>query len=309
MIGIRFAAPEEQWHTYKAPLHVALSDAGLTFHLSPDLPAQDTDYIVYAPNDHMSDFSLFPKLKLVLSLWAGVERIVTNPTLTVPLTRMADDGLRQGMTEWVLGHVLRHHLGLDAHAHNPKRQWDNVAPPLAQDRIVAMLGLGNLGQAAARALRQVGFQVRGWSRRPSEIAGIDCFAGRDGLTQALSGAHFVVTLLPQTPETENILNAESLSCLSRGAYVLNPGRGTLIDDDALLEAVSSGHIGHATLDVFRTEPLPQDHPFWACDRITVTPHIAAETRPSSASALIADNIRRKESGEPLLHLVDRSSGY
>lgn len=133
--------------------------------------------------------------------------------------------------------------------------------------------------------------------------------GHEGLRAALSGADIVVTLLPRTPETENILNAETLGWLAKGAVVLNPGRGPLIDDTALLAALDSGQVGHATLDVFRVEPLPGDHPFWAHPRVTVTPHIAADTRPETAARVLAENVRRGEAGLPFLHLVDRLRGY
>ena len=129
------------------------------------------------------------------------------------------------------------------------------------------------------------------------------------MQQALSNAAIVVTLLPRTPETENLLNARSLSYLPRGAFILNPGRGPLIDDQALLAALDSGQVANATLDVFRTEPLPQDHPFWTHPQITVTPHIAADTRPHSAARVLVENICRSEAGAPLLHLVDRALGY
>jgi glyoxylate/hydroxypyruvate reductase A len=129
------------------------------------------------------------------------------------------------------------------------------------------------------------------------------------LTVALRRAEVVVLLLPQTPETENLMNAERLALPARGFVLLNPGRGTLIDDAALLAALDSGQVGHATLDVFRQEPLPQDHPFWAHPHVTVSPHIAAATPPESASYIIAENVRRGEAGEPLLYLVDRGAGY
>jgi len=119
----------------------------------------------------------------------------------------------------------------------------------------------------------------------------------------------VILLLPDTPATNNILNADTLAMLPKGARIINPGRGPLIDDAALLEALDSGQVGHATLDVFRVEPLPADDPYWAHPNVTVTPHIAAETRASTASQVIAENIRRGEAGEPFLHLVDRSLGY
>jgi glyoxylate/hydroxypyruvate reductase A len=172
-----------------------------------------------------------------------------------------------------------------------------------------MLGLGELGTACARALAALNFPVTGWSRRARDIPGLRCLSGEDGLRQALEGAQIVVTLLPKTPGTENLLDAWHLAWLPRGAVIVNPGRGALIDDAALLAALDAGHIGHATLDVFRVEPLPPDHPYWHHPRVTVTPHIAAETRPDSASRVIAENIRRGEAGEPLLHRVDRAAGY
>jgi glyoxylate/hydroxypyruvate reductase A len=172
-----------------------------------------------------------------------------------------------------------------------------------------MLGLGALGLAAARALQALNFPVTGWSRAPKVIEGLTCLSGEAGLQQALSNAAIVVTLLPRTPQTENLLNARTLAYLPKGAFILNPGRGPLIDDQALLAALDSGQVAHATLDVFRTEPLPQDHPFWTHPQITVTPHIAADTRPHSAARVLVENIRRSEAGAPLLHLVDRTLGY
>jgi glyoxylate/hydroxypyruvate reductase A len=148
----------------------------------------------------------------------------------------------------------------------------------------------------------------GWSRTEKAIPGIPSLHGEAGLQAALRQADIVVTLLPKTPETENLLNATRLSWLKPGAVILNPGRGALIDDTALLAALDAG-LGHATLDVFRTEPLPADHPFWTHPRITVTPHIAADTRPKGAVRVLVENIRRGEAGEPLIHLVDRRLGY
>ncbi|MFN6979468.1 MAG: NAD(P)-dependent oxidoreductase, partial [Gemmobacter sp.] len=180
---------------------------------------------------------------------------------------------------------------------------------LAAERPVTILGFGALGQASGRALAGLGFPVTGWSRGPREVAGMRCLHGPAGLDAALAGAQVVVTLLPRTPETECILDARTLALTARGAFVINPGRGTLIDDAALLAALDAGQIAHATLDVFREEPLPPGHPFWAHPRVTVTPHIAATTRPVTAARVVAENIRRGEAGEPLLHLVDRARGY
>ena len=306
---ILFAAPA-LWPAYAKILPQALAEVRLSAQIVTEAadPAL-VDYIIYAPSAPLQDFTPFTRCKAVLSLWAGVERIVGNTTLTQPLARMVDPYLTEGMVEWVVGHALRHHLGMDRHIVNPAHVWDPTCPPLARQRPVAMLGLGALGLAAARALQALNFPVTGWSRAPKVIEGLTCLSGEAGLKQALSNATIVVTLLPRTPQTENLLNARTLAYLPKGAFILNPGRGPLIDDQALLAALDSGQVAHATLDVFRTEPLPQDHPFWAHKQITVTPHIAADTRPHSAARVLVENIRRSEAGAPLLHLVDRTLGY
>ncbi len=310
MITIYFAAGQARWPSYEGPLHTALAEAGIAATLSPECPdPAQVDYIIFAPGGEIDDFAPFTRCKAVLNLWAGVEKIVGNPTLTQPLCRMVDPALTAGMVEWVLGHALRHHLGMDRHIVNPTHIWDPTCPPIASERPVAVLGLGALGQACAAALQQVGFPIRGWSRTQKHIPSLATFHGADGLKAALSGAEIVVLLLPKTAATENILNHETLALLAPGAAILNPGRGQLIDDAALLAALTQGSLGHATLDVFREEPLPATHPFWSHPRVTVTPHIAAETRPNSASRVVVDNIRRGEAGLPFLHLVDRTRGY
>lgn len=308
-VNILFSARPALWPIYQPLLSTYLGELGIDFDLRTEFPPEEVDYVVYAPNGGLSDFTPYTRLKAVLSLWAGVESIADNTTLTVPLARMVDHGLTQGMTEWVVGHVLRYHLGMDSHIHGLKGEWRQDVPPLAGQRQVTILGLGALGEAAARALTELGFQVTGWSRSRKELLGIACLHGPDGLQQALSGAEILVLLLPSTAATENTLNAKTLAQLPRGARIINPGRGPLIDDDALLAALDSGQVGHATLDVFRVEPLPEDHPYWAHPNVTVTPHIASETRPVTAARVICENIRRGEQGEPFLHLVDREQGY
>lgn len=308
-LTIFFAAPAV-WHEFAEVLPEALAEQGIEARIVTDAPdPAAVDYIIYAPSAPLQDFTPFTRCKAVLSLWAGVERIVGNPTLTQPLCRMVDSGLTEGMVEWVAGHCLRHHLGMDAHIRNPDHIWNPVCPPLARERQIAMLGLGALGIAAARALLGLNFKVAGWSRSPKAVDGMACHWGEEGLQQALAGADIVVTLLPKTAETENLLNAQRLAYMKRGAVILNPGRGALIDDAALLAALDSGQVGHATLDVFRIEPLPADHPFWSHPRVTVTPHIAADTRATGAARVLAENVVRGEQGRPLLHLVDRKRGY
>lgn len=309
MINILFAARTDRWDTYEAPLRDAFATLGLDVNLQTDMPPAEVDYIIYAPNSTLQDFTAYTRCKAVLNLWAGVEAIVGNTTLTQPLARMVDHGLTRAMVEWVTGHVLRHHLKMDQHILGQDGEWREDMPPLAQDRRVTILGFGALGLACAKALTGLGFPVTGWSRSPKDAEGMRTLHGGDGLKEALSEADILVLLLPDTPATENIIDADALAMMPQGACIINPGRGPLIDDEALLKALDRGHIAHATLDVFRIEPLPQEHPFWAHANVTVTPHIAASTRPQTASQVIAENVRRGESGAPLLHLVDRTAGY
>jgi glyoxylate/hydroxypyruvate reductase A len=304
MTTILFAVPS-LWAEYESELPKALAEAGIAAQVVTEAVPETVDYIIFAPSSPLQDFTPFTRTRAVLSLWAGVERIVGNATLTQPLCRMVDPAMSEGMTEWVVGHALRHHLGMDRHIVNPGHVWDPTCPPLARERPVTVLGTGELGTAAAAALRALNFPVTSWGR----TAKPGCLHGEDGLRQALSTTAILVTLLPKTPETENLLNAERLAWLPQGAVILNPGRGALIDDEALLAALDAGHIGHATLDVFRVEPLPQDHPYWTHPRVTVTPHVAADTRTASAARVLAENIRRGEAGEPFLHRVDRTRGY
>ena len=310
MINILFAAVAERWDQYQELLKKELDLLGLEHKLSEKLPPSEVDYIIYAPNSSIKDFSVFIKLKAVLNLWAGVEDVVKNETLKVPLSRMVDKGLTQGMKEWVLGHVMRYHLGIDLHIFGQDGQWrDWSAPPLASQRKVTILGLGALGAECANALAKVGFNVRGWSLTEKSISNVICHHGFKGLQKSLFGSEIIILLLPSTAATENIINTKTISYLSKNAVIINPGRGTLIDESALLKSLDDGKLAHATLDVFRQEPLPADHLFWQHPKITVTPHIASETRPKTASQVIATNIDRFEKGKPLLYRVNFEAGY
>ncbi|MEM9974883.1 MAG: glyoxylate/hydroxypyruvate reductase A [Pseudomonadota bacterium] len=309
MIRVLFAANDIRWDEYREVLPAAIAAAGLQADLARNHAPENVDYIVYAPNSPLQDFTPYTRAKAVLNLWAGVEDVVGNQTLTIPLCRMVDAGLTEGMVEWVTGHVLRHHLGMDAHLFGQDGVWRAGAPRLARDCHVAILGLGVLGRACAEALAVLNFRVSGWSHSPKAIPGVATHNGAGALLQVLAAAEILVLLLPLTPATESLLNAETLAHLPRGAVILNPGRGGLIDDAALLAALDTGQVAHATLDAFRVEPLPAGDPYWAHPHVTVTPHIASATRPGTASRAIAENIRRGEAGEPFLHVVDRARAY
>ena len=308
-IGVLFADEPAMWEFYRASLQAAFLEAGLSVELATEFAAEDVDYIVLAPAGLITDFSGFTRLRAVLSLWAGVESIVGNATLTAPITRMVENDMTDSMVEWVTGHVLRHHLGIDANIAAQDGSWNQTVPPLAQGRNVGLLGLGALGKACAQTLAALNFQVSGWSRSAKQIDKVACYWGNEGLKQVLQISEILVLLLPNTRFTDDIMNADRLALMPKGAIIMNPGRGSLIDDDALLQALDSGQIAHATLDVFRTEPLPPAHPFWAHPGVTVTPHIAAQTRAETSARVIAENIRRNEAGEPMKFLVDRAAGY
>ena len=308
-LKILFSASKKNWSDYKASLEEAFASVSLDYDLRTSFEPSEVDYIIYAPSSSLQDFSPYTSLKAVLNLWAGVEGVAFNKTLKVPLARMVDSGLTSGMVEWVTGHTLRHHLGIDKHIHGQDGVWRSYVPPLAKDRVVTILGLGTLGTACGTALRSLGFNVRGWSRRKKSIDGISCFYGNDQIDLSLTDADIVILLLPDTPPTQNILNHHTLNLTKRGAVILNPGRGPLIDDDALIAALDSGQLEHATLDVFRIEPLPENHRYWSHKKVTVVPHKASETRPKTSSQVIAMNIKRAENGKELLHLVDKETGY
>lgn len=308
---VLFAAEADGWETYQPSLEAAFADVGLTVDLANHFqdPAS-VDYIIFSPNGPISDFTPYTGAKLAQNLWAGVETIVGNATLKMPLARMVDIGMIEGMVEYVTGHALRYHLNTDLCAQAKPGDWrTELSPPLARDRTVGVMGLGALGLAVARTLAGLNFNVLGWSRSQKSIPGITCLSGEAGKQEILRRAEILVLLVPYTPETENLLNAKTIAWMPEGAALINPGRGPLIDDAALLAALDSGALSGATLDVFRTEPLPAEDPYWTHPNVLVTPHIASETRPRTASQVVAENIRRGEAGEPFLHLVDRSAGY
>jgi len=198
---------------------------------------------------------------------------------------------------------------MDQHIHNTDAWQPETSPPLARSRNIGFLGLGALGLACAEAAQRLNFNVEGWSRNAKTLDNLTTHHGNDGLKTLLNRSEILVLLLPLTDETRDLMNAETLNMLPKGACIINPGRGPLIVDEDLVDALNKGHLAHATLDVFRKEPLTQDHPFWTHPKVTITPHIAAETRPETAAHVIAENIQRSQAGRPLLNLVDRSAGY
>ena len=253
-----------------------------------------------------------PNLKLILSLGAGVDHLLGDPRLPLhlPILRLVDPHMTDAMSEYVTLQVLRlHRRDLDYRSQQQARVWRELDQRNAAERRVGILGLGELGQDAAKKLKALGFDVAGWSRSEKAVEGVRSYAGAAGLAPLLGRSEIIVCLLPLTAETEGILNKRTLALLPKGAALVNAARGAQLVEEDLLAALASGQISAAVLDVFREEPLPVDHPFWHHPRVVVTPHIAAFTNPATASPIILDNIRRFEEGRPLLNRVDPARGY
>jgi glyoxylate/hydroxypyruvate reductase len=253
-----------------------------------------------------------PKLKLILSLGAGVDHILGDPQLPegVPIVRLVDPYLSDAMAEYVALQVLRlHRHDLDYQEQQRAGIWRELPQKNAGERPVGILGFGEIGQHAARKLAALGFPVSGWTRSERKIAGFATYAGASGLDQMLAATEILVCLLPATPQTEGILCARTFAALPRRAGLVNAGRGSHLVEEDLIPALDSGQLYAAALDVFCEEPLPPDHPFWRHPRILVTPHIAGTTNPATAAPIILDNIRRFEESQPLCNRVDPSQGY
>jgi glyoxylate/hydroxypyruvate reductase A len=228
----------------------------------------------------------------------------------VRVARLVDSGLTGMMTEYALFAALRYARNIDVHERAQRAAtWDYVMPVGVGAFPVGVMGLGVIGGATALRLAANGFPVRGWARSPKTLDGIRCFSGAAELPEFLAGTRALINLLPLTAQTEHILDAKLFAMLPKGAFVINIGRGAHLVDADLLAALDSGHLAGATLDVFKPEPLPSDHPFWKHPRILMTPHVAGSGDPDSAARLVAENIRRARRGEPLLNEVDRARGY
>lgn len=256
-------------------------------------------------------------LKVIFSLGAGVDAILKDPTLPqdVPIVRVNDPDLTMRMSEYILLHVLMHHRQQRRLDDNQRgKVWDSFPTHAASALRVGIMGLGVLGQDAARKLAMVGFKVAGWSRTPKHIDGIQCFSGAGGLDTFLARSDVLVSLLPATAETDGILNRALIRKLARsgpfGAPILiNAGRGRQQVEEDILAALEAGELHAATLDVFRTEPLPAASPLWTHPRVTLTPHIAADSDPAVICEYVARQIAEFEATGQLNNLVDLKRGY
>ena len=295
----------ESWH---AALAAALPEARIM--VWPDVPA-DPDYVlVWRPPSEL--FTTVKPPKAIFNLGAGVDALLAVPTLPpdVPVIRLTDAGMAEQMAEYVTFAVLRAYREMDAYAAQQREHQWQARPRLAKSGFgVGLMGLGVLGQAIAAALVPFGFPLAGWSRARKSVAGVTSFAGTKELSSFLATARVLVCTLPATPETAGILDARTLAQLPAGAHVVNIARGELVVDTDLIALLDAGHIAHATLDVFREEPLSAYHPFWHHPRVSVTPHVSAATLIPDSVAQVAAGIRCLEQGLPVKGQVNRNCGY
>jgi glyoxylate/hydroxypyruvate reductase A len=307
---ILFRSSSSFGQRWKAELERHIPD--LDFRVYPEIgdPAEIAMALVWKPPHGV--LATLPNLRLIVSLGAGVDHILEDPTVPrhVPLMRLVDPHMVAAMSEYVLAQVLRlHRQDLTYLDQQRDVVWKELSQPNAHERRIGVLGLGQFGADAAIKLGALGFDVAGWSRSPKAIDGIATFHGDAGFAPFLARSEIVICLLPLTAATESILNAGTFALMPRGGMIINVGRGGHLAEEDLVPALDSGQIGAAVLDVFRTEPLPADHPFWRHPRIVLTPHVAAATNPPTAAVIVADNIKRLRAGQKLQHLVDPELQY
>lgn len=264
---------------------------------------------------HFLEAALFTRLtnlKLVIPLRAGIDDLMAMPELRpdIPIARAQEPGGDAMIDEYVLTHVLRHHRQVpEFTAAQAQGEWINPGVKFAAERSVGFLGLGQVGLSAARRVRDVGFKVAAWTRSPKSEPGIESFAGPAALPAFLRRTEILVNVLAVTPATVNMVDAETLAMLPKGASFINVGRGEHVVDADLIAALDSGQLTHATLDVFRVEPLPKDHPYWRHAKVTLMPHTARRMKPERIIPVAVEHIRRMRAGLAPQQQVIRARGY
>lgn len=307
---ILFYAVDANPAPWLAELQAVLPEAALRVWEAGDTAPADYA-IVWKPP--LAMLQARTDLKCVFNLGAGVDAILQLGDALpagVPIVRLDDAGMGVQMAEYVTHAVLRYFRRFDQFdAQQRNGQWRFLKPHQKEDFSVGILGLGVLGTRIAAALAPFGFPLQGWSRSAKNIAGVTCYAGTDGLPTFLAASRVLVCVLPLTGETAGLLNHTTLSAMPAGGYLINVARGVHLIENDLLTLIDSGHIAGATLDVFRQEPLPKEHPFWHEPRITITPHVAAVTLRADSVRQIAAKIRRLQQGQSVEGVVDRAKGY
>jgi glyoxylate/hydroxypyruvate reductase A len=307
---ITISCPGQPAQPWVDALSAALPQARVKAWEEGDAPA---DYaVVWAPPPAFLQSQT--RLKALLAMGAGIDKLLQLPLPAgVPVVRLQDAGMAQQMVTYIVQGVLRHVRQFDVYAHQQQQGLWRPLPVTAADEApirVGVLGLGALGLPVARALQQLGFEVHGWRRSAGpDLEGITQHCGPAGLATCLQHSQVLVNMLPLTPHTQNLLNRATLMQLPQSAYLINVARGAHVVDEDLLALIDEGHLSGALLDVFRTEPLPSNHPFWAHPRITITPHISARTLVGPSVKQMARNIMAIENDQAPKGMVDAALGY
>jgi len=299
----------EMW---TAPLAEMAPDLIVKVHGRDDYDPKSIDYaLTFRPPAGL--LATFPNLRVVFSLGAGVEAIIADQDYPrhVPLTRFVDHTLSRDMAQYCVMQTLIHYRrqrAFDALQRQHKWRQNYLTRPANETR-VGILGLGEIGTVIAEKLRDLDFAMAGWSRTAKSVRGVESFAGSDQLQPFLARSDIVICVLPLTPDTRHILNRTTFAMLPKEAFVINVARGGHINEEDLIAALDSGHLSGAALDVFETEPLPENSPIWDHPKIAVTPHIAAISDPRAMAKVAVDGIVAYESGRPLENVVDFARGY
>jgi glyoxylate/hydroxypyruvate reductase A len=283
----------------------------LAVRLHPDLrdPSEFSYLLGYDPPVEL--IQALPNLKIIFSTGAGADGLLRIPNLpAVPVVRMVHASLSELVGQFAVSHVLAWHRDLWTYRRQQAAaEWRPLPLRRAHERRVGVLGLGAIGKEVVRILLSLGFDVAGWSRTPRNLDGVRTFAGSAGLPAILRQSDIVVSVLPLTADTLGILNLETLGMLPSGAVLINVGRGAHLVESDLVKLLDADHLSGASLDVFREEPLPPDHPFWRHPKVIVTPHVAGAVSAPAMADVVATQIQRFKAGLPLQHAVDRAEGY
>jgi phosphoglycerate dehydrogenase-like enzyme len=250
-----------------------------------------------------------PELRWVQSTWAGLTPLVDAARQGLTVTGIKDVFGAQ-MAEFVMAYLLDHAIGVDARRRAQQEgKWLATPTETLQDKVLGVMGTGSIGSEVARRAAAFGMRLNGYSRDGAAREPFDRVFTADRLHEFLAGCDYVAGVLPDTPETRELLDGEALAAMPQHAVLVNVGRGTLVDDQALVEALENGRLAGAVLDVFREEPLPSNHPFWHCPGLTVTAHVAARSWPADIAEIFEENLRRFRAGEPLQYQLDPQRGY
>ncbi|WP_424493288.1 2-hydroxyacid dehydrogenase [Salinimicrobium sp. GXAS 041] len=284
----------------------------LKVELYPEVENKEEVEYALVWNHPSGVFEEFPNIKVIASMGAGVDHILRDPQLPkmAKITRIVDEQLAKDMAEFVLALVLNKLRNLSLHQYfEQEKEWKPKSYQRIQEITVGIMGMGELGTSVGKKLVDNNFEVIGWAGSKKDLQDIKVYSGEEELDEFLSKSDILICLLPLTPQTENILNKDLFQKLPKGAYLINVARGKHLVEEDLLKMLDNEQLSGAALDVFRTEPLPKDHPFWKHEKVQVTPHIASVTKPSSVVSQVLENYERMKAHEPLKNVVDKQKGY